>query len=376
MITVEEMQPTKKATRDYRSCSDTSWDIWDVMYARRSNRKYLPVQLSAEFTGSLEEIAGLAGGVRGAGNKSIITVTDQAKVDLLKRRLLKGVRNKINLWLARSPVSGFLVIAVPAGDAGADRPRELPLAVMAVEDCVLWLTAAGMGTCWLGGINQREVAGALGLAGDVAIPVIVSVGRPKPTERSVNFDSFMARTMSGRRKPLSVIASVEAADRPYPAQDIPSLPFSAVPVQEVTGLLERVRDRTATSEPPLELVVDACLEAARVAPNASNLQKWRFVVVKERENLDELASLSGGETGKRWRAAIVAAGEEGGLGQVIFEKPFWMIDVPIALSHMSLMAASMGCGADVRLDGIDEGGINRTVRLPSGVRTVGVMGIL
>ena len=372
----DNMQPTKKATRDYRSYSDTPWDIWDVMYARRSNRKYIPARLSGEFIGSLEEIVGLAGGVRGAGSESVILVTDQEKADLVRRRLLKGLMNKINLWLARSPVSGFLVIAVPAGDAGADRPRKLPRAVMAVEDCVLWLTAAGMGTCWLAGVNQREIAGVLGLAGDVAVPVIVCLGKPKPTGRSINFDSLTARTMSRRRKPLSVIASVEAADRPYPAQDIPSLPFSAVMVQEVTGLLERVRDKPVSPEPPLELVVDACLEAARIAPNASNMQKWRFVLVKEKKNLDKLSGLSGEEAGKRWRAAIVAAGEEGGLGQVIFEKPFWMIDVPIALSHMSLMAASMGCGAEVRVDGIDEGGINRMVRLPSGVRTVGVLGIL
>jgi len=375
-MTAEKMQLTRKATRDYRSYSDTSWDIWDVMYARRSNRKYLPDQLSGEFTGSLEEIAGLAGGVRGAGSESIITVTDQAKADLLSRRLLKGVRNKINLWLARAPVSGFLVIAVPAGDAGADRPRELPLAVMAVEDCVLWLTAAGMGTCWLGGVNQREIARVLGLAGDVAVPVIVCLGKPKPMGRSINYDNFTGRTKSRRRKPLSAIASVETADRAYSAQVIPSHPFSAVPDQEVTGLLERVRDRTATPGPPLELVVDACLEAARIAPSAGNWQKWRFVLVEDKNNLEELSGLSGGVSGGQWRAAIVAAGEEGGLGQVIMEKPFWMIDVPIALSHMSLMAASMGCGVDVRIDGIDEGGINRMVRLPSGVRTVGVLGIL
>ena len=375
-MTAEEMRQTKKATRDYRSYSETSWDIWDVMYARRSNRKYLPAQLSGEFTGSLEEIVGLAGGVRGAGSESIIPVTDQAKADLLSRRLLKGIRSKINLWLARAPVSGFLVIAVPAGDMGAARPRELPLAVMAVEDCVLWLTAAGMGTCWLGGVNQREIAGVLGLAGDIAIPVIVCLGKPKPTGRSVSYDSFTVRTMSRRRKPLSDIASVEYADRQYPALDISSSPFSAVPVQEVTGLLERVRDKPVSQKPSLELVVDACLEAARIAPSASNLQKWRFVLVKDKKNLDQLSDLSGGVAGGRWRAAIVAAGQEGGLGQIILEKPFWMIDVPIALSHMSLMAASMGCGAEVRVDGIDEGGINRMVRLPSGVRTVGVLGIL
>ena len=35
-----EFEPTKKATRDYYSYSDTPWSIWNVLYGRRSHRKY------------------------------------------------------------------------------------------------------------------------------------------------------------------------------------------------------------------------------------------------------------------------------------------------------------------------------------------------
>ena len=371
-----EMQPTKKATRDYRSYSDTPWGIWDVMYARRSNRKYLPAGMSDEMARSLGETVELVGEVRGAAPGSIIPVTDQAKADMVRRRSIKGARNKINLWMARSPVSGFLVISVPADDVGAERPSELPRAVMAVEDCVLWLTAAGMGTCWLAGVNEREVRGVLDLDSGNAVPAIIYIGKPKPVSRSVSYDALTARTMSRRRKPLSDIASVETADRRYSVDRIPREPFSACPEQDIGGLLQRVRLGCGGSgDAPLGLLVDACLEAARIAPNGGNAQRWRFIVVRDGDSLDELSSACGGVTGERWRAAIVAAGGVKRPETLVFDKPFWMIDVPIALSHMSLMAASMGCGADVRAGDIGEGAISRLVRLPSGMRTAGVMGI-
>jgi hypothetical protein len=76
-----------------------------------------------------------------------------------------------------------------------------------------------------------------------------------------------------------------------------------------------------------------------------------------------------------WRAAVVAAGRPKAYMSGVMDKPFWMIDVPIALSHMSLMAASMGCAAQVFLDDIDEGAINNLILAKNDVRTVGVMGI-
>jgi hypothetical protein len=57
------------------------------------------------------------------------------------------------------------------------------------------------------------------------------------------------------------------------------------------------------------------------------------------------------------------------------DKPFWMIDVPIALSHISLMAASAGRRARIFIDDIDEGAVNDLVHAKDDTRTVGVVGI-
>jgi len=371
---MEPKQATKKPTRDYPSYSSTPWGLWETMYARRSHRKYLPVELSGEFVASLEDTVRLALEARGAPEGSIIAVTERRLVDAVKQRSYKGFANKINIWLARSPVRCFLVLALPRDDAWGDRPRVLPKASMAAEDVVLWLAEEDIGTCWLGGVNDREVGKVMGLGEDVSVPSIICAGKPRAAVRSGGYDSIIYLGLSRRRKPLTEIASVENAGRPYRVQDIVKVPFSASSEQQVRPLLEGiVGGSPGGSEAPLELLIDACLEAARVAPNAGNIQKWEFVIVKENDGLMALKAACG--SAGTWRAAIVAAGYSKKIEAGLLDKPFWMIDVPIALSHMSLMAASMGCAFDVCTDDIDEGAINKLVGLPQSLRTVGVLGL-
>lgn len=369
------MEQTKEPTRDYPSYSTTPWELWDVLYARRSHRKYLPTQANPEFVASLEGVVKLAVEVRGAAVDSLRLVTDERLVERIKSRLHKGMQGKINLWLNRSPLLGFVVLVLPKEDVRADRPRDLPLAAMAAEDVVLWLTEAGMGTCWLGGINQKESRNALGLGRDVFIPAVIPFGKPKPRVKAMDMDHMMYLRISRKRKPLSAIACLETSGRPYHPQDIPRGRFSAAGVQSLTALLRSLGEaRDSAPGVPLDLAVDACFEAARISPSAGNAQKWLFVAVSGEEALRELV----GACGKKcaWRAAIVAVGDtDMGFLYEKMEKPFWMIDLPIAISQISLMAASMGLAVDVAVCDIDEAAVNALLGLEPPLRTVGMMGI-
>jgi hypothetical protein len=368
------MQATKKPTRDYPSYSATPWSIWETFYARRSHRKYVAKELSGEFVASLEDTVRLALRARGAPESSLVAVTERQLVEVVKKRSYKGFANKINVWLARSPVSGFLVISLPGDDVRGDRPQKLPKAAMAAEDTVLWLVEEGWGTCWLGGVNEREIRGVMGLGKEMSVPSIVSVGKPKAAVRSGGYDRILYLGLSRRRKPLTEIAFIENAGTPYTVGGIAREPFSAAPEQKVRELLSKIMGGALAGPGiPLELAVDSCLEAARVAPNAGNFQKWKFVIVKENDGLMALKAACG--SAGTWRAAIVAAGYSKKIEAGLLDKPFWMIDLPIALSHMSLMAASMGCAFDVCTDDIDEGAINKLVGLPQSLRTVGVLGL-
>ncbi len=370
---MEEAKATRKPTRDYLGMSESPWTLWDVLFMRRSCRKYEKGAFAPGFPAELEEFLLLASDVRGAEPGGIIAVTNPEVGARIRQRSYKGLGNKINVWLARSPVSAFLVMAVPEDDVHSKRPRQVPKSSMALEDCILWLTERGLGTCWLGGVNAREIKDELGLGPTLTVPVVVCLGTPRDNVVTLSYDNFLRNVLSKRRKPLPAIAYVETMERSYRPEDLDTGGFAASPVQDIAGLLEVLSEGRADGDPPLDLIIEACLEAARLAPSAGNSQGWHFIVVKDAGKLVRLAGACNADAA--WRAAVVAAGGSKGYTAGLVEKPFWMIDVPIALSHMSLMAASMGCGARIFLDGIDEGAINNLVHAKNDVRTVGVMGI-
>ncbi len=369
---MEETKTTRKPTRDYRALSESPWTFWDSIFTRRSCRKYQKGALAPEFPAELDELLLLAAKVRGAGPGSIIAVTEPEVGARLRHRLYKGLVNKINLWLARSPVNAFLVMAVPEDDVHGERPRQVPKAAMALEDCVLWLTERGLGTCWLGGVNAEEIKNELGLDPSLTVPIAISFGTPRDTG-ALSYDNILRNAQSKRRKPLPAIAYVETLEESYRPEDLDPGGFAASTEQGISGLLKMLREGRGKEDAPLELVVEACLEAARLAPSAGNSQGWHFVVVKDAGKLENLAGACHADA--TWRAAVVAAGRPKAYMSGVMDKPFWMIDVPIALSHMSLMAASMGCGARVFVEDIDEEAINNLVLAKDDVRTVGVLGI-
>lgn len=370
------MEATKRPTRDYQSLSETPWDLWDVIYARRSHRKYLPMEAGDDFARSMRETVDLALSVRGAAEDSILVVTEPREVDAIRSRAYRGLHGKINLWLMRASLGGFLVLALPHDDVRSQRPRKLPLTSMAAEDSVLWLTEAGLGSCWLGGVSQRELRKAMGFGGETTVPAIISFGRPKARVEAKDLDHVLYRSLSRKRKPLAGISSTDRFGEPYRTlEEPPAKGFSAGRVQDITGLLANLEgDRQREPEVPLGLALEACLEAARVAPNAGNAQNWHFVAVTDEERLAELRGYCGAVDS--WRAAVVGSGEPAGFESRMLDRPFWMLDVPIALSHISLMAASMGLGVEVCIDGVDEAAVNGSVGLPSSLRSVGVVGLL
>ena len=367
------MEATKTPTRDYLSFTDNNWGLWETIYGRRSSRKYLPMAFDAGLAGKLSEVASLAREVRGAGQESLMVETDPDRAERIKRAAYRGIQGAINLWLLRTPVSGFLITVVPREDVLADRPKLLPATVMAAEDMVLWLTEAGLATCWLGGLNDREVRKVVGLDDEFMVPAIISIGKPKERIKARDFDNLVYRRLSRHRKPISTIASRETFGQRFTSGAAPGGRFSVSEYQDVEGLLRRLQSQAAgRGAMPLELVIEACLEAARVAPNAGNQQKWHFVAISSEEKLGVAAAACGKPPG--WRAAIVGAGYPGKYNAFV-EKTFWMIDLPIAFSNMSLMAASMDIACELYISGCDEEVLNRLVGLPEELRTSGVLAL-
>lgn len=375
---MESSRPTRTASRDYQSLSSTPWTLLDTLYSRRSHRKYLPVAPDDVPSAQLGSFLDAACDARDAVRADLIALTEPALVDTVKVAANRGVAGKINMWLPKMPLAGLILLDVPADDVRSERPDRLLKAVIAAHDALLWLTEREMGTCWLAGISEREVRKAAGLGGDSAVPAVVSFGRPAlgvPSPVSVGGVTY--RMMSRRRKPLGRIAGAEDTLTPFEMAPLDPGGFAASG-EGVEGLVDRLNTGGArgVARAPLPLAVEICLEAARIAPSGNNAQDWFFVAVTDARRLERLHALCGGDGTGGWQAAIIAAGKQGRFETLLLDRPFWAIDVPIAISQLSLAAVSAGFGCEVVTEDLDEEAVRDLARMSGGMRVAGVVGLV
>lgn len=113
-------------------------------------------------------------------------------------------------------------------------------------------------------------------------------------------------------------------------------------------VLENIHNRKSvrqfTSDPVSEKQVETLLRAAMAAPTAVNYQPWRFVVVTERTELDEIAGiLPYAQMLKQAPLAIIVCGETTWMGGG--ENPYWQQDCAAATENLLLAVEALGLGA-------------------------------
>jgi len=114
-----------------------------------------------------------------------------------------------------------------------------------MERNILFATALGLGTCWLGGtLNRAGFARKIGLKPGELMPAISPVGYPAG-KRSLTDRAFRFMAKSDRRKPREELFFDESPGRPLSLE-------TAGPFAEV-------------------------LESVRIGPSASNRQPWRII---------------------------------------------------------------------------------------------------
>ncbi|MCX7975004.1 MAG: nitroreductase family protein [Candidatus Aminicenantes bacterium] len=125
-----------------------------------------------------------------------------------------------------------------------------------------------------------------------------------------------------------------------------------------TRFLELVRSRRSIRrflpKPVEREKILTCLEAARLAPSAENVQPWRFVVIDEPDLKKRLADkiFSGIYFPSKFAAQapvliLVLARLDflaNRLGRQIQKVPFYLIDIGIAGEHLVLQAEELGLG--------------------------------
>ncbi len=127
---------------------------------------------------------------------------------------------------------------------------------------------------------------------------------------------------------------------------------------------------------PRELI-NRCIEAARLAPSACNAQPWKFIVVDDlalRDSLAEAARnkvLSVNLFAAQAPVHVVVVREKAnltsGMGQLMKDHEYPLIDIGIAVSHFCLQAVEMGLGTCI-MGWFDEKKVKRMLGIPGNKR--------
>ncbi len=116
------------------------------------------------------------------------------------------------------------------------------------------------------------------------------------------------------------------------------------------------------------------LEVARLAPSANNSQIWRFFVLKDKGLLKKVSALSKKPSFHTAPLIICAFADPGVVSRRGREQPFFMIDIPIAISHIILMAKETGISASLDFE-FDEGRLKEIVNPPKSYRAVALIAL-
>ncbi len=113
-------------------------------------------------------------------------------------------------------------------------------------------------------------------------------------------------------------------------------------METMDAIRSRRSIRKYTEETVPENVINELLEAAMCAPSARNERPWHFIVVHDRQILDEIASVS--PTASSLRNAPVAIAVCCDL-ELASSGEFWVQDCAAAMENILIAAVAEGLGA-------------------------------
>jgi nitroreductase len=134
------------------------------------------------------------------------------------------------------------------------------------------------------------------------------------------------------------------------------------------AIVKRRSVRSYEATPVSKEILERVLEAARVAPSASNRQPWHFIVVTDREKRKELSKGLYAKFLAEAPVVIVACGNER-------VSPHWyLVDVSLALQNMVIVATSEGLGT-CYVGSFDEKVVKKLLMIPDDLRVIVLLAV-
>ena len=125
--------------------------------------------------------------------------------------------------------------------------------------------------------------------------------------------------------------------------------------------------RAYSSEPVPREALERVLEAGRLAPSASNVQPWHFIVVTDKAKREALAK--GGRYASFIKESPVVIV---GLGDADASPNWYRVDVTIALENMVLTATSEGLGT-CWIGSFEENQAKELLKIPENFKIVALL---
>ena len=116
------------------------------------------------------------------------------------------------------------------------------------------------------------------------------------------------------------------------------------------------------------------LEAARLAPSASNTQSWKFVVVKDKLKRKELAKAAHGQDFIAGAPVVIAAVSLNPESVMPCKVPTYAVDLAIAVDHMTLAAVEEGLGT-CWIGAFSQDEVKQILNIPDNCKVVALMPI-
>jgi nitroreductase len=120
--------------------------------------------------------------------------------------------------------------------------------------------------------------------------------------------------------------------------------------------------------------IEKLLDAARLAPSASNRQEWRFVVVTDPEKRKALAVAAKNQAFVGQAPVVLACCAETDNHVMMCGLPCFPIDVAIAIDHITLAAVELGLGT-CWIGAFDEKEVKKILGIPDEIRVVQLLPI-
>ncbi len=142
------------------------------------------------------------------------------------------------------------------------------------------------------------------------------------------------------------------------------------------NVLDAIRNRRSVRayepRPVPEESLTRILEAARLAPSASNRQEYKLVVVRDARTREKLVDAAAGQRFVGEAPVVIAAVSLAPEQVMRSEVPTYAVDVAIAVDHMTLAAVEEGLGT-CWIGAFSQDKVKRLLGIPEGYKVVALL---